>query len=240
VLASAAGDLLDAFTVSTKVGFFPGANGLPVHSLQPESLRAAIEQAGNDLGKTPDVVFLHNPERTLASRSAGEGRELFASACAELGAAVKAGLCGSWGVASWDPRPLVDVIGKDALRDRPSALLVRAGLSVPDCVLTAAETAREAFGLARGQCWGMSPFGGDTTDEAWRVTNLSPFLAPHERCTTAQAAFRLAYELPSVARVAVGTSDPVHLTELVAATDVAVAGEAIGRYRELIRGADRT
>lgn len=236
-LANVAGDLLNEFTVSTKVGFFPGPGGRAIHSLQPESLRTAVEQAGHDLGRTPDVVFLHNPERTLAGRSAGEGRDLLAGACASLADATVAGLCRTWGIASWDPHPVVDVIDGGKPDHLPAVLLVRAGLSVPDSVLTSAEQARVAFGIAPERCWGMSPFGGDTTDQAWRVANLSPFLAPHERCSTRQAAFRLAYDLPAVARIAVGTGDPNHLTELVAATAARVAGDAIGRYRELIRAA---
>jgi aryl-alcohol dehydrogenase-like predicted oxidoreductase len=67
VLAETAGDLLAEFTLSTKVGFFPGTGGRVVHCLQPGPLRTAIERAVDDLGRTPDVVFLHNPERTLAS-----------------------------------------------------------------------------------------------------------------------------------------------------------------------------
>jgi len=45
--------------------------------------------------------------------------------------------------------------------------------------------------------------------------DLHTFLAADQECSTRQAAFRLAYELPCVARVAVGTSNPAHLRELV-------------------------
>lgn len=89
--------------------------------------------------------------------------------------------------------------------------------------------------VAPGRRWGMSPFGGSTTDKAWRTVNLSAFLLTDQPVSTPQAAFRLAYELPPVVQVAVGTSNPAHLRELVAATELVVNDEAICRYRQLIQ-----
>ncbi|MFX0581052.1 aldo/keto reductase [Nocardia nepalensis] len=235
MLAQSAGDLLAEFTVSTKVGFFPGPDGHTVHSLEPERLRIAVEQSSEDLGRTPDVVFLHNPERTLAHLSTDEGADRLAGACAYLAEAVSTGFCAAWGISSWDPRPLVNVLAASKPDRLPTVLLVRAGLTVPDSVLAAAEQIGEAFGIAAAGRWGMSPFGGGTAETVWRTTNLSAFLAPQQRCSTPQAAFRLAFELPSVTRIAVGTGDTAHLTELVAATDADVAADAINQYRELIR-----
>ncbi len=63
-LTATAGDLLSEFMISTKVGFFPGDRE-PEHSLDPVRLRRAIHQSVQDLGIQPDVVLLHNPERTL-------------------------------------------------------------------------------------------------------------------------------------------------------------------------------
>ncbi|MFK8909432.1 hypothetical protein [Streptomyces sp. YS-3] len=58
---TSAGDLLPNFSLSTKVGFFPGG-----HSLDPARLRTAVEQAVKDLGREPDLVFLHNPEHSAS------------------------------------------------------------------------------------------------------------------------------------------------------------------------------
>ena len=91
------------------------------------------------------------------------------------------------------------------------------------------------LGATPDQRWGMSPFRGSTSDGAWHAANLCAFLRPEQRCSTPQAAFRLAYELPPVSRVAVGTNNPAHLRELVAATELVVNDDAIGRYRQLIR-----
>ncbi|MGH3620700.1 MAG: hypothetical protein ACRDQ5_02795, partial [Sciscionella sp.] len=83
-------------------------------------------------------------------------------------------------------------------------------------------------------------FGGSTTDPAWSAVDLRAFLATDADCSTPQAAFRLAYELPRVARVAVGTSNPAHLRELAAAVGLLVSDAAINRYRELIQNSAPT
>ncbi|MGA5633133.1 aldo/keto reductase [Streptomyces lydicamycinicus] len=92
VLKTTAGDLLANFSVSTKVGFFPEG-----HSLDPARLQIAVEQVAKDLGREPDLVFLHNPEHSASDT----GR--LGPACAALAHTARAGLCGSWGVSTWDP-----------------------------------------------------------------------------------------------------------------------------------------
>jgi pyridoxine 4-dehydrogenase len=182
------------------------------------------------------VVLLHNPERTLADLSAAEGGDRLAQACACLAEAVASGLAGAWGISSWDPRPLVEVLAVSKPDQLPTVLLVRAGLTVPEVVLAAAETISEAYGIAAAGRWGMSPFGGSTADSVWRTVNLSAFVASQRPYSRLQAAFRLAYELPFVTRIAVGTNDAEHLTELADATnDVELAADTITEYRELIR-----
>lgn len=81
----------------------------------------------------------------------------------------------------------------------------------------------------------MSPFGGGMADPAWSAVDLRAFLKSDVDCSTPQVAFRLAYELPCVARVAVGTGNPAHLRELAAATELPVSEAAITRYRGLIQ-----
>jgi hypothetical protein len=51
-LARTAGDLLSEFTISTKVGFFPGAAGAE-HSLSPRRLFEAVEKSAEDLCLPP-------------------------------------------------------------------------------------------------------------------------------------------------------------------------------------------
>ncbi|MEU4174704.1 aldo/keto reductase [Streptomyces sp. NPDC026589] len=217
VLKTAAGDLLPRFSLSTKVGYFPGE-----HSLGPARLRAGVEQAAKDLGREPDTVLLHNPEH------ARPGTEMLAQACAVLADAAQAGLCGSWGVSSWDPRPLVDLEAPS-----PDVLMVRAGLLVGVEVLEAAETLVTRW--KPSQVWGMSPFGGSTTEALWERFDPRIFLRRSAPATKVQAAFRSAYELPRVGAVAVGTDSIEHLRELVGALAYEVDDQVVLEYRQLLR-----
>lgn len=238
-LARDAGDLLGEFALSTKVGFFPAASPSDhaAHSLDPTRLREAVNQSVDDLGRTPDVVFLHNPERSLATMCGSAGSDHLAAACDSLADAVAAGLCTRWGIASWDPRAVVNVLATD-VSDQPEVLLVRAGLSVAEPVLRAAEQLADTYAVPPARRWGMSPFGGSMQESAWSQTKLDVFLRPDQRCSTPQAAFRVAFAVPDVAHIAVGTRSAGHLRELVDAIDLEVDAAAVARYRRLIATAD--
>jgi pyridoxine 4-dehydrogenase len=215
-LAEAAGDLLEKFEISTKVGFFSDG-----HSLESTRLRTAVEQAVDELGRIPDTVLLHNPECSPRQ---------FHRACGALCALRDAGLCRAWGLSSWDPRPLVQ-IAEDA---EPDVLMVRAGLTVPAAVLDAAEEL--AARLRPTRLWGMAPFGGNVADPVWKVVNTDLFLMPDQQSTTFLAAgLAAAFALPQVERIAVGTSRPDHLAELVEACELATNPQNVERYRALLR-----
>lgn len=232
-LVVAAGELIHEFTISTKVGYFPVGNG-NYHSLRRWALRQAVEQTVGDLGVPPAVVLLHNPEQSLKALHPAQAHDYFADACEELERAVDAGLCGAWGVASWDPAPLRNVLRAGSDCPKPSTLMVRAGLSLTAAQLDAGESLCWEFNLDADQCWGMSPFGGSTSDPAWTSTDLSSFLEPDQDHTPVQAAFRLAFELPHCTRLAVGSGNEQHLGELCAATHLEVNVGAVDKYRELI------
>jgi pyridoxine 4-dehydrogenase len=233
MLARAAADLLGEFTLSTKVGYFPsgGAGMPPQHSLEPARLRQAVEQSVDDLGRRPDVVFLHNPEHTLGELPADEARDRLDDACLALVEAAAAGLCETWGIASWDPRSVVDVVSCDL---PPTVVMIRAGLSVRAPVLIAAEKLCQRLDIPASGRWGMSPFGGSIRRLPMQELNLVPFMPEGQRASTVQSAFRLAYEVPRVTRVAVGTTNAAHLQELVAAADLDVSDATIQRYRWLL------
>lgn len=217
VLKTVASDLLSKFSVSTKVGYFPGE-----HSLTPARLRSGIEQAAKDLGWEPDTLFLHNPEHSHPDA------EMLAQACAVLADAAHMGLCGGWGVSSWDPRPLVNL---DA--PRPDVLMVRSGLLVGVDVLEAAEALVTRW--RPSQVWGMSPFGGSTTQPVWEQFDPRTFLRHSPPTTRVQAAFRFAYFLPRVEAVAVGTDNVDHLRELIRALAYEVDDQMVREYRQLLR-----
>ncbi|MEV5938715.1 aldo/keto reductase [Streptomyces sp. NPDC051994] len=231
VLARVAGDLLPKFSLSTKVGYFAGPDNRVEHSLDPVRLHAAVEQAVHDLEREPDLVFLHNPEHSLAGGT--KSREVLAEACAALDGATARGLCGAWGIATWDPTSIPPLI--DASVPAPSVLMVRAGLLVGAGTLGAAETLMGAWGLGAGAVWGMSPFGGSTRAPVWARVDPRAFLRDGGRYSHTQAAFRVAYRLPKVSAVAVGTDEPAHLGELVGALAAEPDGRAVGEYRNLLR-----
>ncbi|MFI9629094.1 aldo/keto reductase [Streptomyces sp. NPDC052042] len=231
-LAKVAGDVLPKFHVSTKVGYFPSAGGTE-HSLEPGRLRSAVEQTNRDLGHVPDLVFLHNPEHSLRGNPRRAG-QILTEACAALEAATKDGLCGSWGVASWDPRPLLNLVRRTT--PTPAVLMVRAGLLVTIGVLDAGEELAARWGLSSQGVWGMSPFCGDAADEVWSRFDPRLFLKdPPGGLSRVQAAFRAAYQLPQVSLVAVGSDNPAHLHELIQALRYEVDTETILSYRGLLR-----
>ncbi|MFF1497216.1 aldo/keto reductase [Streptomyces sp. NPDC058304] len=225
VLAETAADLLPKFTLSTKVGFFPGT-GSAEHSLDPGRLRLAVEKAARELGREPDTVLLHNPERSLAGLSPGDGHALLGSACTALADAARDGLCRAWGVASWDTRSL-GMVQVDDLPS-PDVLMVRAGFLVGIDLLDATTVVRTAW--QAGETWGMSPFGGGK-GKVWEDFDPRPFLRPpHDGLSRVQAAFRTAFHLPSAAVVAVGTDHPGHLAQLVQSLGAEVDTPAVDQY----------
>lgn len=235
VLARTAGDLLPKFTVSTKVGYFPGPGGAE-HSLDPVRLHEAVEQAAGDLGREPELVFLHNPEHSLREATA-HSQEVLAEACAALNDATAKGLCAAWGIASWDPAPLVSLIGPTV--PRPTVLMTRVGLLVGARTLDAADALTKAYDLGGRKVWGMSPFGGSTGAPVWARIDPRVFLRDGGRLSRMQAAFRAAYHLPLVGSVAVGTDEPAHLGELVGALAGEVEERIIEEYRSLLRDRSR-
>ncbi|MFI1799891.1 aldo/keto reductase [Streptomyces sp. NPDC020379] len=228
-LARVAGDLLPKFEVSTKIGFLPGPGK---HSLSPVPLWKALGRTLQDLEHVPDVVFLHNPERTLARLPPDRQPEVLATAFAVLSEAVDLGMCRRWGVASWNPERLPDLPTGSGLV--PQVLMVPAGLLVGAQTLEAADSLTKRW--HEPTMWGMSPFGGSFEDPIWDRVDPRIFLRSEaQECSRAQAALRVAYCLPEVRRVAVGSDDPTHLRELVNALDCSVDEAKIRRYRCLLR-----
>ncbi|MGW9346221.1 aldo/keto reductase [Nocardiopsis flavescens] len=216
-LAIAAGPALARFNITTKVGFFPEG-----HNLDPERLRRAVRQAGDDLGRVPDTVLLHNPECSI---------EGFEKACETLLHMRESGLCHAWGISTWNPHQLTEHAWS---LPHPDTIMVRAGLSVPAPVLDAAE--RLTKQLRAREVHGMAPFGGNATDPLWTHVDTSLFLAPEQQASSLQAAIAVAFTIPGVARIAVGTSSPAHLAEIVQAESLTVSPETVERYRSLLRG----
>lgn len=246
LLARAAGNILGEFSISSKVGYIPGPDGRPVHTLDPRQLRDALCKSVDDLGQAPQVMFLHNPEQAFLHSELDDPeaqRDRLAEASAVLDRAQNQGLCASWGWSCWDSRPILNLLaGLDRRRDllQPRVLMVRAGLLVPGDLLDASEHLADLFKLEPAARWGMAPFGGLATDPLWEKINPRQFLAPHESSSPAQAVVRAAFALPAVTRVAVGTDDARHLDELTAGLDVELDEPTMTRYRMLLRSHARS
>ncbi len=179
---------------------------------------------------------MHNPEHSLLEATA-HGQAVLAEACAALDDATTKGLCAAWGIASWDPSPLVSLI--DSSVPRPSVLMTRAGLLVGARTLDAADALTKAWDLGGGQVWGMSPFGGSTSAPVWARIDPRVFLRDSSQLSRVQASFSAAYHLPRVGSVAVGTDEPAHLGELLGALAGEVEERTIQEYRSLLRDRSR-
>lgn len=121
--------------------------------------------------------------------------------------AARQGWYEQWGIATWDPTTVWRVVANapPASFPAPGVLMTRAGLLAKPAVLDASVALTEHVGLPASARWGMSPFGGDTRDPVWQAVNPRMLLRDGQDCTRPQAALRVAFVLPDVARVAVGT-----------------------------------
>nr|WP_203673085.1 aldo/keto reductase [Streptomyces sp. SID13666] len=215
-LAAIAADLLPAFSISTKIGYFPEG-----HDLSTRSLRTAAEQSAIALGRTPDTILLHNPECSAAN---------FEAACEALAKVREEGLCEAWGISTWSPSPLLESAWEVP---SPDVIMVRAGLSVPSLVLDAGEQLTERLGAR--QIWGMSPFAGDAAGPIWTQVDTRQFLSPGQQGSALQSGIATAFAIPGVTRLAVGTSRLDHLADLAEAVSFEVNSTTVNQYRTLLR-----
>jgi pyridoxine 4-dehydrogenase len=241
-LSHIAGDLLPKFFLSTKIGFFPSTSSEPEHSLDPVRLRESIEATVERLGRPPDVVFLHNPERSMANVETACGWAILTDAAAVLTDAVDENLCASWGISTWDPGPLLAVArsATDAWALNPSHLMHRSGLLTGTRIMDSTDELADILRIGVSARWGISPFGGDSSANFWRQLRLDSLFVKPTAATIPQMAFRLAFELPYVDRVAVSLGTVGHLHDLVAAVGLEVDDRKIARYRDLLGARQRS
>jgi aryl-alcohol dehydrogenase-like predicted oxidoreductase len=187
----------------------------------------SLEQSAADLGGTPDLVLLHNPERTLEGLSANVGREVLAAAISALVDATAEGLAKVWGISTW--RAAVTAEYADGC-PAPDVLMTRCGLTVSG-QLEATEHLAELLGVTPSSRWGMAPLGGVPAAVTWPAPDT---FAPGQPCSPVQAAFAVAYQLPEVAAVSVGADRPEHLAELVDAAQFGIDRQRVVAYRNLL------
>ncbi|WP_406206931.1 aldo/keto reductase [Kitasatospora sp. NBC_01560] len=216
-------------SVSTKVGFISRTAALEAlaagvitpaqaeegHSLRPSYVRWQTERSTVELGRHPEVVFLHNPERI------GERNTVLAAisrAFEALEELVAAGLIGGYGVATWSGfsagtftvNDLVDT----AFRAAGSRHHLRAiQLPVSLVALDAAVEALDGLGpIGTAAAAGLDVFassplhGGDLPGMITRdlAELIRPGLEPPE------AALHVVASTPGISRILLGTSNAAH------------------------------
>ncbi len=237
-LARDSADLLPLFDISTKIGFFPGRDG-DRHAIDPIRLARASQLTVERLSVVPAVMFIHNPEASLGHGTPEQDRDALLAAFDAMENARRSGLCRSWGISTWNPRYILRALEAGDRIDFPGELLVRSGLLVKERQLEEIERLVTALDVAgTGRLWGMSPFGGRPPSATFQGVDLAEFVVGGAHFSNPQIAFCLAFRLPSVSRVVVGTDNATHLEGLLAASSLQINESALLRYRTLLRAAD--
>lgn len=226
----AALDAPSRFAITSKVGFFPTADGTSMHSLDPERLLRAVEDSVARLGAPLDTVLLHNPERA-ARGSPTTFPYALESACHALQLAVEDGLARRWGLSVWRPEPILGPLR--AARLRPDVLMTRVGLTLTPSDLDAVDACRAAVAWPGIEYRGMAALGGTRASMLLQATDITSFV--RETAGNAQAAVRVGFELPPVRMLALGTSDSGHLREANSACGMRLDDEYLAAYRDLLR-----
>lgn len=92
------------------------------------------------------------------------------------------------------------------------------------------------MGSRRRTALGYGPLRGRAESPLWETLDPRGLIQnPEDGLSATQAAFRTAYGLPQVGRVAVGTDDPSHLAELVTALRYEADVGSLRMYRRLLR-----
>ncbi|MFJ6755815.1 hypothetical protein ACIQNK_12445 [Streptomyces sp. NPDC091273] len=78
------------------------------------------------------------------------------------------------------------------------------------------------------------PFGGNAAADVWSRFDARVFLDDGPAAGGLEAAFATAFAIPPVTQIAVSTSNPRHLAQLVRATGLAVNTARVKEYRRLL------
>ncbi len=206
--------------VSTKVGFAAAASDARVltpgeaasgHCLTDRYVIWQSRRNAAELGRTPDVVFVHNPERTACPLDAITG------AFTALEAEARAGRIGGYGVATWtgfeSAFSVADLLDIAARCGGPGHHLAAVQLPVSLVMLKPVAQALDGTGpLAEATAVGLGRFisaplhGGElpamVTDELARL--IDPGTTP------AEAALRVTASTPGVKHILLGSGRAQH------------------------------
>ncbi|OLZ62896.1 hypothetical protein AV521_40540 [Streptomyces sp. IMTB 2501] len=164
-----------------------------------------------ELGRAPDIVFVHNPER------ADRPHDAITSAFTALEAEARAGRIGGYGVATWTgfdgTFSVADVLDIATCRGGPGHHLVAIQLPVSLVMLKPVAHALECTGpLAEATAAGLDTFisaplhGGELP--ALVTAELARLIAPG--ATSAEAALRVTASTPGVNQILLGSGHAQH------------------------------
>ncbi|MFF9481359.1 aldo/keto reductase [Streptomyces sp. NPDC014733] len=225
-------------SVSTKVGFFTPSqaerafeeDALPhaqvSHCLTQRAILWQAERSRRELGRMPDITFVHNPEHGLHDIKELESR--LYEAVAALEECVDRGLTKGYGVATWDavhdgrlPVERIAGIAKEVGQGGGSRLKA---IQLPLSVIHLAPLADAIRGygpLMDAQAHGLDVFasaplhGGELLDiiPASVAEELAPGASP------LRVALGLVASAPGVTRVLLSASSPRHWADAAKATE---------------------
>lgn len=236
--------LFPELRVSTKVGFVPpnaAQNGLRAgalsaqdaergHCLTPDYVAWQVARSRRMLGRSPDIVFLHNPEHGCDDDQIADR---ISAAFLALEEVCREGAIGAYGVATWDgfTRGALDVAMLLELASKAGGAqhhLRALQLPISLVHLAPVAAALEGRGVlsdaveAELEVFASAPLhGGQLPDLITR--ELSELISPGS--TAGQAALAVVASAPGVRRVLLSTGNPQHWSE---ATD-AVGGPPLSR-----------
>ncbi|MFF4814520.1 aldo/keto reductase [Kitasatospora sp. NPDC001309] len=227
-----------AVRVSTKVGFIPenakragirsgaltSAEAEHGHCLSPGYITWQVTRSGRMLGRTPDLVFLHNPEHALGNADARDG---LYQAFAALEAACDQHGIPEYGVSTWtgftrgifDLPTLLDLATKVGGRQHRFR-----AVQLPVSVVHLAPVAQALDGrgvLVDAQAAGIQVFASAPLHGGEIPDMIRPELATLIRpgSTTAQAALAVTASAPGVNRVLLSTGNTEHWAQAAEAVD---------------------
>lgn len=218
----------EQFKINTKVGYFLDRDSRRTyHSLDPQLVSSAVASYGEQLGRQPHTVFLHNLDDFVRSEGVDDALPLFVELFNLLENCTKLGMMAHWGISIWSCDSIIDVARRACeYAPDPHAIMVRSGLLVSGKHIAKCGSLFNLYPSARRI--GMSPFRGNEFRDA--ILEAPSDLIIEEKSTPYQRTLRLAFELPAVHDVALSVTNKAQLQELYRAAWLKVNDEMLRRY----------
>ncbi|MET9365826.1 aldo/keto reductase [Streptomyces sp. NPDC006632] len=239
--------------IATKTGFLTEATARSAHaagvipntkirhSLSPEYVRWQTERSRTELGRNPDVMFVHNPERQQA-----ELHTQLRAAFTALEEAVHAGHLSSYGVATWSgfqekafTIQQLDRLATEAAGGDHHLRVIQLPVSlVMDGHFTEALHGTGPITAATELGWDVhasAPLhGGELPHLA--TPEIAELISPGAEI--AAACLSAVASCPGVSKVLLATCDPTHWSDALAATRAEVSRDMLRTVLDVLATSD--